>query len=59
MVSNMVSTLTLFLTVTSMGKHVGVALNVITISYPLSMSVGVVIGKYARTNEIKERYTQT
>ena len=55
----MVSTLLVFLIVTSMGKHVGVALNVITISYPLSMSVGVVIGKYARTNEIKERYTQT
>jgi len=34
----MVSTLMLFLIVTSMGKHVGVALNVITISYLLSMS---------------------
>ena len=38
MVSNMVSTLLVFLNVTSMGKHVGVALNVITIGNTLSMS---------------------
>ena len=38
MVSNMVSTLLVFLIVTSMGKPEGVALDVITISYPLSMS---------------------
>ena len=38
MVSNMVSTLLVFLIVTSMGKHVGVALNVITIGNTLSKS---------------------
>ena len=38
MVSNMVSTPLVFLIVTSMGKHVDEAVNVITIGNTLSMS---------------------